>query len=200
MQSIHAANATGLLDKVIANAGKRKFLKRQLPFDVFVARKINKWITRSQEWGIGLVDAIGVSPYEEMVYFWNGHRRMRSDHVEKSLSVLSWTDDPYRNINWYRESIDERADLALLRSVAFRCLGKTDLAKAQLRENIFCHDWTAYKYPLYDSWVCPVGHYEMAVNIWKERNDSPEDGTRLKECAALIEKVSRWEKFDLNAR
>ena len=165
-----------------------------------MARKINKWLSRSQQWGVRMVDAIGVSPFEEMVYFWNGYRRMRREHLEQSLSILAWTDDASRHPNWHRESIDERAALALLRSVVFRHLGNTSQAKALIGEHVLCHDWVSYKVPLHDNWVGPVAHYELAVNLWRERDGSPEDAARLREAAALLERVSRWEKFDLNAR
>lgn len=46
-------------------------MARQLPFDVFVLRKVNKWQQRAQERSIELVDAIGVSPTEEMSYLWS---------------------------------------------------------------------------------------------------------------------------------
>ena len=125
---------------------------------------------------------------------------MRAEHLEYSLATLAWTDDPSRNPNWHRETIDERAALAVLRSVVFRHLGRTDQAKAQLGEHVLCHDWVLYKVPLHDNWVGPAAHYEMAVNLWQERDGSAEDAVRVREAAVLVEKVSRWEKFDLNAR
>ena len=147
-----------------------------------------------------MIDAIGVSPFEEMIYFWNGYRRMRTEHLNLSLSVLAWADDPSRNPNLHRETIDERATLALLRSVVYRHLGDTGQAKAQLGEHVLCHDWASYKVPLHENWIGPIAHYELAVILWRERDGSAEDTARVKEAAVLLEKVSRWEKFDLNAR
>lgn len=52
-----------------SKAGKKKMMGRQLPFDTFVVRKIQKWEGKATTFQCEFVDAIGVSPLEEMIFF-----------------------------------------------------------------------------------------------------------------------------------
>lgn len=63
----HKETASKLLDKVIAHAGKKRLLARQLPLDVFISRKITKWSHRAKTRNCHFIDAVGVSPIEEMM-------------------------------------------------------------------------------------------------------------------------------------
>ena len=66
----YAAKASEYMHMVPAHTGKKKFMGRQLPFDVFVNRKITKWDHRAKIWDCSWVDAVGVSPILEMVSTW----------------------------------------------------------------------------------------------------------------------------------
>ncbi|KAL2362472.1 hypothetical protein RJZ56_004645 [Blastomyces dermatitidis] len=244
----HAAKAVELFQKAPSQAGKKKFMARQLPFDVFVARKISKWESRAKEWNVDFIDAIGVDPFEEMIYFWNGHSRMNKEELENSLRCLEWSESEH-NKHWDRESTDERAILALLRASILRFLRRHDESKKLLQSQILVHDRATFKGHLKDDWTCPTAHYEMAANLWMERyayrplcstpaddpanspsrpesasatdpnssskpstpvssehiprsNESVEahDWRKVCECREWIDKVAKWETYELDAR
>ncbi|KAK7536125.1 uncharacterized protein J3D65DRAFT_404867 [Phyllosticta citribraziliensis] len=87
----HAKHAEELLLRTPAHTSKRRLMARQLPFDLFVARKLAKWQTRAAARGVSLIDAVGVSPIEEMIYFWNGYKRMADQHLSDSMEALRWS-------------------------------------------------------------------------------------------------------------
>jgi hypothetical protein len=200
--------------------GKKKIMGRQLPFDVFVNRKVAKWEQRAQEWRCDFVDAVGVSPLEEMVYLWNGYKKMDNVQLERSLENLAWSES---NPHWEKEGLDEKAILALLRSVVLRNQRKHREAKALLWTEILCHEPVAFKGMHRDDWTPPTAHYEMAVNLWMERHEyttqfgagpmdperaqgqttSPDlagDAELVAECKKWVSKAHGWEKYELDAR
>ncbi|KAJ5630835.1 Inclusion body clearance protein iml2 [Penicillium longicatenatum] len=164
----HAQNAIKYIREAPSYAGKKKFMARQLPFDVFVSRKVAKWEARAKEWGVSLVDAIGVDPVEEMIFFWNGHSRMTDSQLEESLERLAWCESE-ENPTWSREGAEGQAILDLLRAAVYRSLCKTEEAKEMLKTKVLNHDKALFKSHLNDNWVLPAAHYEMAANLWKER-------------------------------
>lgn len=193
----HKQKATELLEKVSGLAGKKRLMARQLPLDVFVIRKLTKWTARAKAQDCDMVDAIGVSPVEEMVYFWSGFRRMRPEHVQLSLDSLAWSDSQDED----HHLIDERAIVALLKAACLRTLGRLPEAKATLTEQVYCYDWHAIKAcPHADNWALPVAHYEHAVCLWQQAGGQDGDRVVLKECSEELAKVEKWESFDLDAR
>jgi Protein of unknown function (DUF3808) len=152
-----------------SHTGKKKIMARQLPFDHFVSRKIAKWTTRATSWDCAFVDAIGISPNEEMVFFWNGFKRMTAAQLEHSLRNLAWSEDPAQNPHWQKESLDEHAILAVLRASIYRNMRRHEEAKALLKKEVLCHDKALFKGAERDDWTAPIAHYEMAVNLWMQR-------------------------------
>lgn len=189
--------ATELLKKVPEHIGKRKMMGRQMPFDAFVSRKIQKWEQRAKDWDCDFVDAIGVAPIEEMIYFWNGYKRMRSDHLDVSMAKLDWSTSE-ANPTWNKEGLDEQCIRTLLKAVVLRNLDKREEAREVLQE-VLKHPWHEFKGGLKDNWTLPVAHYEMAVTHWK---DYCQDGKRssLDEAKKWLDKVTNWESYDLDAR
>ncbi|KAI9825492.1 MAG: Mitochondrial outer membrane protein iml2 [Phylliscum demangeonii] len=225
----HAEAGESLLRKVLEHTGKKRIMNRQGPWDTFVSRKIQKWEHRAQERKIDFVDAIGVSPIEEMIYLWNGYKRMGPAHLDDSLQVLqAWAmtqDSGHAHTHAHasskapseahraKDDLDERAIHALLHATALRNLDQHDAAREILQREILRHDRSAFKGHLKDDWACPCAHYEMAVICWKERRGggpataattatTPESGeaNKIRECAEWLDQVAKWESYDLDAR
>ncbi|KAJ6131236.1 Outer membrane protein IML2 mitochondrial/Tetratricopeptide repeat protein 39 [Penicillium sp. IBT 18751x] len=214
----HAATAAEYIRKAPSHAGKKKFMARQLPFDVFVTRKIAKWEARAKAWNVPLVNAIGVDPIEEMIFFWNGHSRMTEAQLEESLSRLAWCESD-ANATWSREGPEEKAILDLIRAAVHRSLHNYDKAKQILKTSVLNHDKALFKGNLKDDWVLPAAHFEMAANLWMERPtyqalhglsdqasmDSGEkkplnENEQVRECKEYLEHAARWESYELDAR
>ncbi|KAF2496175.1 hypothetical protein BU16DRAFT_572358 [Lophium mytilinum] len=198
-----ATLARDFLALVTKNTGKKRFMARQLPFDTFVNRKIQKWEQRAAEWNCDLIDAIGVSPLEEMIYFWNGYKRMRPEHLEVSMQRLAWSESS-ENTFWDKEGRDEKAILALLRAATYRALDQTDKAREVLKAEVLSHDRAVFKGGNKDNWTAPCAHYEMAACLWRDVELGGQDPAlkkeELTECAKWLEDVVNWGGFDLDAR
>lgn len=202
----YAEKAEELLRIAPKHAGKKKIFARQLPFDNFATRKVQKWETRAKEWNIPLVEAVGVSPIEEMILLWNGYKRMAPSQLQFCLDRLAWSESS-SNPTWCRESADEKAILAVLRGATLRNLGRWDDAKAALTANILEVDKAELKGGLRDDWTAPVAHYEMGVVCWMQRGEVARAGGNraeeerwVKECEGWVEKAAKWEAFELDAR
>lgn len=192
----HAKQAREYFAEAPKHTGKKRFMARQLPFDLFVQRKLNKWQTRARTWNCDMIDAVGVSPIEEMVYFWNGFKRMRSEHCETSLQRLAWSEEQEY---WQNETLDERAIHAVLKAATLRTMGRIPEARALIKSTILPHQWPEFKGPMKDDWTDPVAHYEMAVCAW-EAKEGEHDMKSLDECQMWLDKVAAWEGYQLDTR
>ena len=202
----YAKKATELLKLAPKHAGKKKFMARQLPFDVFVTRKLQKWESRAQEWHVPFINAIGISPLEEMIFFWNGYKRMDHSQLEMSLARVSWSETS-ANPTWSREGPDEKAVLAVLRGATLRNLSRWDEAKLAHRTGVLNVDKNELRGGLKDDWTAPASHYEMGVICWMQRAEAVRNGSGIKieekwvrECEGWIEKAAKWEGYTLDAR
>ena len=201
---IHAEKATELLKIAPKHAGKKKFMARQLPFDLFATRKVQKWESRAQEWNIPFIDAVGISPIEEMIFLWNGYKRMDNSQLQTSLDRLTWSETS--NPHWHRESVDERAILALLHGATLRNLGRYNDAIAAHRNGVLNVDKAELKGGFKDDWTAPASHYEMGVICWMQRGeaakrgDLKEEERLVRECEGWVDKAAKWEAYELDAR
>ncbi len=201
----YAKKAEELLKIAPKHAGKKKFMARQLPFDIFVTRKLQKWESRAKEWNVPFVDAVGISPVEEMIFLWNGYKRMNTSQLETSLEQLNWSESS-SNPTWSRESTDEKAILAVLRGATLRNLGRWDAAKAALKTGVLSVDRAEMKGGLKDDWTGPAAHYEMGVVCWMQRAEAVKAGDVrgeerwVGECATWVDKAAKWEAYELDAR
>jgi|SRR5450432_1857317 Protein of unknown function (DUF3808) len=135
---VHKNKARELLENAPSITGKKRFMSKQLPFEVYLIRKVQKWTERSKELRVDFVDAIGISPLEEMIYLWNGGKRMKISELQTSLEKLEWqrTMHPEK----HAADLDELAIQALLRSAALRNMGRYDEARKELKDNVLQHN------------------------------------------------------------
>jgi hypothetical protein len=196
----HAARAKELFQIVPSHTGKKRFMARQLPFDVFTSRKLAKWTARAEQRGCDFVDAIGVSPLEEMIYFWSGYRRMAAPQLQDSLAALALS--PTASAKSASEPQDEHAVASLLTATIHRFLGDLPAAKAAispvlpLTQAALRSAGGAHA----DAWPAPVSHYEMAVVYWEEAGRENGDRAILEKCSEELKLVENAEGFDLDAR
>ena len=202
----YAEEAIRLFEDSKTKVGKRRVMARQLPFDAFVARKVSKWESRAKELNVPMIDAIGVSPAIEMTFFWNGLKKMSKPYLDQAHERLLWSEDTASNPTWVKESLDERAILAILRATIFRSLGHNEMAMQLLQSEILVHDKLLFKGGFKDDWTCPAAHYEMAANLWAKRDRTPgqegseENRKLVLEAEEWLDKTSKWESYSLDAR
>ncbi len=138
----HKEAAVEYLQKAKAAAGRKRAMGRPMPLEVFALRKIARWEERAAVLNIHLIDAVGVSPAQEMVYLWNGSNRMQPAQLENAMACLGWdrcTADE-RCVDTMKASPDESAIKALCEVALLRSLGRLDDAKKTLAEGVMNHD------------------------------------------------------------
>ena len=214
----HAKLAEELYKTAPTKVGKKKMMGRQLPFDLFVVRKIAKWEERATRWDCSFVDAVGVSPLDEMIFFWNGFKKMNQAQLQDSLDNLAWSET---TPHWGKEDTDELAIADILKAVILRSMRRHEDSKAVLNKKLLHQSAHEFGGLNKDDWMAPTAQHEMAVNLWMQRTGySQQYGTKLirdsveelpsinlkhdaklvQEVKGFLEKVKAWGKYELDAR
>jgi Protein of unknown function (DUF3808) len=130
--------ATEYIRKGPPLAGRQKVMSRDLPFDTYIVRKVAKWEERVKVWKVDLVDAVGVSPLAEMIYFWGGPKKQDVALLEKTLDILKW--ERVSHAEKLKDDLDETAIHAILNAAVLRNLERSDEARDFLTGKILNHD------------------------------------------------------------
>ncbi|KAG9229263.1 outer membrane protein-like protein iml2 [Amylocarpus encephaloides] len=182
--------------------GKQKVMAKELPFDLFITRKVGKWEERAKLWEVDLADAIGVSPITEMIYLWNGVRKQNATLLEKSLANIQW--DRTSHPNKFEDDLDEKAVKALLESCMLRNLGKYDEARALLNEGILRYDRALFRGKHTDEYTPASAHYEVACIEWAEKDlpsSTPElHKAKVLSCEEELQKTTTFHQYVLDGR
>ncbi|KAJ4252907.1 Mitochondrial outer membrane protein iml2 [Fusarium torreyae] len=199
------------LRKAPGVAGKKRFMARQLPFEVFVQRKIQKWEERAKSLSIDLADAIGASPALEMSYMWNTIKRMGPAELEKAVGGMRWercTAKP-EVVEKIKAEIDEMGSWALISASVFRNQKKFAEARELLETYVLKHDRIQFKGTTKDDYVLAAGVYEKGAIAWSECCNPPA-GTpeeiavyrrqKYDECVKQMDVAKVWETFVLDTR
>ncbi|KAF4973974.1 hypothetical protein FZEAL_9081 [Fusarium zealandicum] len=205
------ARTEELIRKVPGLAGKKRFMSRQLPFEVFIQRKVQKWEDRVKSYGVDLADAIGASPALEMCYLWNMTKRMGPKELETGLDAMRWercTAKP-EVVDKMKGEIDEVGSWALIKASLFRRGKQFTEAREMLDTHVTKHDRSAFKGPTRDDYVLAAAMYEQGAIAWSECCNPPE-GTadevaayrraKYDECLRQMDVVKVWEAYVLDAR
>ncbi|KAB5535302.1 hypothetical protein GE09DRAFT_357620 [Coniochaeta sp. 2T2.1] len=196
-------------------AGRKKFLAKQMPFELFVIRKLQKWEERAARLGLELADAPVVSPALEMVYLYSGSKRMTDELLERArgymrLDRCTMTAEKRERV--LEEERDEGAIWVVGEAALLRSLGRTGEAREVLG-GVLEMDRNIFKGPTRDDYTLPSAHYEMAAAAWRDACDSTKWPTsegpeavdayrkeRAEETLANLEKNAKWESYVLDGR
>ncbi|TVY18861.1 Mitochondrial outer membrane protein iml2 [Lachnellula arida] len=194
--------ATDYIRKGPPMAGRQKVMSKELPFDLYITRKVAKWEERAKAWGVDLVDVVGVSPLTEMVYFWGGAKKEDEVQLQISLDTVKWerTTHPEK----LEDDLDESAIKALLEACMLRNLGRYDESRTILQNEILNHERQEFKGHLKDDWMLPAANYEMACLAWNEKDlpsiSPDEHKAKVLECEEWLKKTQNWDQYVLDTR
>ncbi|KAG2157029.1 outer membrane protein Iml2/Tetratricopeptide repeat protein 39 [Suillus clintonianus] len=175
----HYDRAQELLDKIPGQLDKRKLSGREMPTETFIKKKLAFYKRKQARLGGDqnrFVEAIKISPAEEIAIFWNTHARIESSvaiaHIQEWSSLTPAITDieskylvkpvPTTAIDDL-DTVDELAIRSLLLGIVHRTLTEYAPARAFLLD-------ASKKSPDVEisSWVGGVSAFELAVLDLKE--------------------------------
>ncbi|KAK9479671.1 outer membrane protein Iml2/Tetratricopeptide repeat protein 39 [Lipomyces japonicus] len=190
--------------------GKRKLSGKPMPVELYLQRKIQKWQVRLPKSAKkkldedpkaskpSIVDNVGSSPVNEIMYFWNGYKRMPRDALQKSLQELNFfytpTPDKVTALNLpssnsahfeiesqtkpFLKDIDEQGTRALLLSIVLRDLGHADQGVKLLTSEVLPITRADVKGNYKENWIPPSALYERGVFEWFSKGKTGASTTR----------------------
>lgn len=163
--------------------------KVTVPIESLIERRISKWSKRREEIGGsgGLAEFAGSSPVMELIYIYNGYRRMDKSSLERWRAVPPAPE---------MDSDDELCRV-LMSAVVLRNIGEISEARHLLEESCLKKRKTS------EGWAVAFAYYEYAVCIWWE-SQGLTDLKRLKlqldECYKYLRLAVDSENNELEGR
>ncbi|KAK9318048.1 outer membrane protein Iml2/Tetratricopeptide repeat protein 39 [Lipomyces starkeyi] len=229
-------NAEELLLNAPSLIGKRRIIGRAMPVELYLQRKVQKWKSwmppatpkdskNSSSASVNstkasaqpsIVDYIGTSPANEIIYFWNGYKRMPRDALEKSLLELNYhyttspaevtpVNTPTKDSEYFKEKakqfphitdIDELGVKFILESIVLRNMGYTEVGLKILESEVAHIDRNMLKGTHKEDWIPPCGLYERAVFEWYIKGTDGAEKT-----LELLNKAAHYShEYELNTR
>ncbi|CCG82403.1 Mitochondrial outer membrane protein C83.16c [Taphrina deformans PYCC 5710] len=163
--------------------------KVTVPIESLIERRISKWSKKRVSAGGsgGLAEYAGPSPIMELIYVYNGYRRMDKVALTRWKSV-----PPAPNMD-----SDDEICRELMSAVVLRNLGDIAGASSILRD--FC----GKKIKTAEAWAVAFGYYEYAVCIWWELQDLTDNKKvreQLDECYKYLRMALDAENNELEGR
>lgn len=171
--------AQNLLDKIPDQLDKRKLSGRDMPTETFIKKKLAFYKRKQARLGgdeSRFVEAIRISPAEEIAIFWNTHARIESSvaiaHIQEWSSLtpaITGIESRYlatpvlKTQNDDLDTVDELAIRSLLLGIVHRTLAEYAAARAFLLDALKRAPDVEVS-----SWVGGVSAFELAVLDLKE--------------------------------
>ncbi|KAH7923486.1 hypothetical protein BV22DRAFT_1196685 [Leucogyrophana mollusca] len=185
--------AQEMLDAIPSLLDKRKLSGKDLPTEVFIKKKLAFYKKKQVRRGgdeARFVEAIKISPAEEIAIFWNTHARISKDVAEAHIKDWSSLSPPVAAESPYivsptstssppdLDTEDELAVRSLLLGIVHRTLGEHKAARALL---IDAHKRSSEVEV--SMWVAGVSVFELAVLDLKEAEAEQSEGPAQSEEA-----------------